>query len=399
MNSLITGHSASFIRRRGGFTLVELLVVIAIIGTLVGLLLPAVQSARESGRRVNCANNLKQIGIALNGHVETYGTFPPGASLCSDPSLAWCSTGSDQYCSRCQGMNWNHFILQQLERTETYLEITRRAVNLNGKAVAGANTVDTLNDKDKVDSVLILDNFTTYLCPSHERRDPSQDASDWDVESGRSRGNYAACWGAGTYINPPWPNQTRPDGTPLPTPLDGLFGVTFIPETITPPKSPTVKYDMAITNGWGPYKVCPNCGVRPAAVRDGLSNTMAVSEVCFINSKNDARGVWTLNMPGAGGFMAKARPNAPGSICSGSNNDDCDHVPVCDLSVLAPDPMQCKHNRSDANVWAAARSRHPGGVNVLMADGAVGFVPNAVDIGTWQAMATIANNDTAARPF
>jgi prepilin-type processing-associated H-X9-DG protein/prepilin-type N-terminal cleavage/methylation domain-containing protein len=385
MNTLITGRSASSNCSRGAFTLVELLVVIAIIGALVGLLLPAVQSARETGRRVNCGNNLKQIGIALNGHVETYGTFPPGATLCSDLDRAWCSIGSDKYCSACQGMNWNHFILQQLERTETYAEIVKRAVNAGGGVVKGGNTVDTLNDADGVSGVMILDNFTIYICPSHERRDPNRDANDWDIEIHRSRGNYAACWGAGTYIN--YPNKPNPDGSPGRSPLDGLFGVTFIPGWNT-------TYAGKLTGNW---KVCPNCGVRPAAVRDGLSNTIAVSEVRFINSTLDARGVWTLNMPGAGGFMAKTRPNARGT---NATDDAFDFVPVCDTSIPRTDPMACPaRNQFDANIWAAARSRHPGGVNVLMADGSVGFVTNSVDIETWRALATIADNDVAARPF
>ncbi|MEQ8849926.1 DUF1559 domain-containing protein [Botrimarina sp.] len=95
-------------RRARAFTLVELLVVIAIIGILVALLLPAVQAARESARRVQCTNNLRQIGLGLMNYHDTNGNFPPGSV----------SMGNSSRTSEWQ--NWGICILPFVEETALF---------------------------------------------------------------------------------------------------------------------------------------------------------------------------------------------------------------------------------------------------------------------------------------
>lgn len=128
-------------RRRDGFTLVELLVVIAVIGLLVGMLLPAVQAARESARRKECANHLKQIGLACQAYHDVMNRFPPG----------YCASGAyvDGETDTSPGWGWASCLLPYLEQQPLQQSIDFRLpidYPLNGPAVRTSIAV--------------------YLCPS-----------------------------------------------------------------------------------------------------------------------------------------------------------------------------------------------------------------------------------------
>src|ERR1700704_3934696 len=103
-------------RMRDGFTLVELLVVIAIIGILVALLLPAIQSAREAARRTQCKNHLKQIGLGVLHHVDSFKFFPTGGTVYS-PEISDYIVNGRPLGSDKQGLGWAYQILPYLEES------------------------------------------------------------------------------------------------------------------------------------------------------------------------------------------------------------------------------------------------------------------------------------------
>ncbi len=160
-------------RRPAGFTLVELLVVIAIIGILVALLLPAVQSARESARRLSCSNNLKQIGLAFHNYHDTYRYFP--------------NTDAGGSITRASAFT---AILPYLEQGPAY-----DLYNFS------------LGNSDPTNKAVVSQQIEVYLCPSASmrRKVPTAGCDDND----RAPGTYAVCTGSGD----PW--GTSASGSPM----------------------------------------------------------------------------------------------------------------------------------------------------------------------------------------
>ncbi|UUO05915.1 DUF1559 domain-containing protein [Blastopirellula sp. J2-11] len=133
-------------RTNRGFTLVELLVVIAIIGVLIALLLPAVQQAREAARRMQCSNNLKQIGLALHNYHDTFNSLPP---LCIIPGDDPDDSGSDTR-DLVESWSWSALILPFIEQNSLY----------ENAGIGNGVRLDTqLNDAAKVV-------ISAYRCPS-----------------------------------------------------------------------------------------------------------------------------------------------------------------------------------------------------------------------------------------
>jgi prepilin-type N-terminal cleavage/methylation domain-containing protein len=139
-------------QRPKGFTLIELLVVIAIIAVLIALLLPAVQQARESARRTQCKNNLKQIGLAMHNYNDVMGVFPPG--VIQGTGMGASFTGANS-----TGWAWGTFLLPYIDQAPLYNQL---------------NTYIPMDPTNPVQLSLVRTIIPAYNCPSDTLRDNSQ---------------------------------------------------------------------------------------------------------------------------------------------------------------------------------------------------------------------------------
>ena len=316
---------------RCGFTLVELLVVIAIIGILIAMLLPAVQAAREAARRIQCTNNLKQIGLSILNFEVQYQALPAGAThLEADGSPA----------------EYSMFLLIQ-----PFLE--------QGNIFARYD----FNDKSRVydNQEVTKAQIPGYLCPSDDAK-----GRRWRALYARS--NYVACFGTAMQSRLPESVLNESGGTP---------GILWT--------SVDLDGDLMDTDGYFRMQG-KRTGRRLRDITDGTSHTIMVSELLAgkvdagDNIGYDSRGLWILTWMGDSMYTHFLTPN--------SSAGDGMHPSTCRHST----DMPCSHLGHEMG-YAAARSRHPGGVVAVSGDGHVGFYSDSIDFFAWQALATYSGAD------
>jgi prepilin-type N-terminal cleavage/methylation domain-containing protein/prepilin-type processing-associated H-X9-DG protein len=218
-----------------GFTLIELLVVIAIIGVLVGLLLPAVQAAREAGRRSACTNNMKQIALALHSHHDATKILPP-----SCPS--WVVSNSDR-----DGYGWSVFILPHLEQQPIYDVWAANKTWNAGRWAREAKNVPALE-------TALRTVIPTFICPSCDI--PAYPSLQETGDKRGSKSNYAGNGGA----LPSW----------------GLATTTA---------------DQLVRASTGSLRSGKGIGFKE--ITDGLSKTFLIGEVGGDASRTKA-GLWSM---------------------------------------------------------------------------------------------------------
>ncbi|MEW4561231.1 DUF1559 domain-containing protein [Bremerella sp. JC770] len=324
-------------RNRAGFTLVELLVVIAIIGVLIALLLPAVQQAREAARRMECSNKLKQLGIAMHNHHDTYLHFP----ALRDNNGGTRSTNPRGNEGRNSGLM---HILPFIEQGAIYDTLSQPGT-FSGTAVLAFGPI-----RERAWYPPYVAKIEAFVCPSN----PSSPANIWSNSFGAR--SYAVSMGDSINSNH---NLENPRG---------IFGRVDHNERS--------QIDMS-------------------SITDGTSNTIMMAERSFGVSGDDKniRGYFANGVSGLNSSPIDCMTTASQGRYLSSQSVQTgravgvqwfDGYPAFTgvTTVLPPNSPSCAvDNWGDSWGLFSASSYHPGGVMVLMADASVQFIPETIDTG------------------
>lgn len=353
--------------RSSGFTLVELLVVIAIIGILIGMLLPAVQQVREAARRVQCANNMRQVVLAMHNYASAHGEFPPGKNddgtdrkrtprpIKPRPSDA---TLGRQYA-------WGVFILPFIEQGNVFTLFQQGTDNWDS---------DALNALDQNGVPIVSNIVPGFICPS----DSSPDGD----------------------FNGPWTHEDVFD-------LGFLHSKTnYVPVAgVLDPASSTgdvLQLNQAsfpnASNQWGMFG--NNSRTQFRDLRDGSSNIIAIGErssitevqAGFIGSNpiTTYGAVWGGRLARSGDQRDDVRAGETGSRSTAYIGF------IKDFNPTGASEFGINGTRPTEGYTA---SFHPGGVNVGVADGSTHFLPDGTAFDTLIRLSVMADGQVTSIDF
>jgi prepilin-type N-terminal cleavage/methylation domain-containing protein/prepilin-type processing-associated H-X9-DG protein len=324
-------------RCRCGFTLVELLVVIAIIGILVTLMLPAVQAARNAARRVACANNVRQIGIALHNHLSTKQYFPPGNT--TGPGV-----------QAFKGLSSHAHLLPFIEEDIVYSMINR---NLAYDAPENAMALNI--------------QVSTYLCPADSGNHMPPDLG--------GQNSYYCNQGTSIVFNPPSRSANDPNKD-MPRP-NGVFYLGSRTDTndIKDGTSKTVAFsEKLLGDGSNGISTAASDTYQPGTYPSTADEAMADCKAVDITDLTKQ----SISNVGAPWLWAY-------------------HSTTMYWHASTPNTRSCMY--PPGRIMTTASSAHLGGVNVVMCDGSSRFIADDIDLQIWRALGTRAGGETISGEY
>lgn len=314
---------------RRGFTLVELLVVIAIIGVLVALLLPAVQQAREAARRMQCSNQLKQLGLALHNYHDTYGTFPPRKQGTTGPSESSRRTHNYGRASAFIAL------LPYFEQGAMYDQIVAGDGSNPPYGPAAWQSWGPWNTPPAM-----------LLCPSGTNKDKQSTGVNYMFSMGDTISNNR------DSINTRGVFSNR-EGVGFKDIIDGSSNTIAMSERLI------TSFGLGSKNGNIQIEHGTATGFSGLASNPG--QCVASANGKYYNDSGSVKGRtgyrWTDGQAEKLGFTTVLPPNSPSCIDGGNVNGDGQNT------IMPP------------------TSNHPGGVMGLFCDGSVTFIPNTINTG------------------
>jgi prepilin-type N-terminal cleavage/methylation domain-containing protein len=352
--------------RRRGFTLLELLIVIHVIALLAIIAIPATGLVIRAARANQCAANLRQIGVGLWSYATAHGTFPPAAQW-DPPGIVLSQRGvlfpgSADLTFGSEHWERDRFRASAFVSLLWHLDEPSLAEAWNSDVPVSAPHNATVRGRT----------LSMFLCP-----ESGSDGRPCALQGGGwARGSYAINAGPDPgCLSTPFFDEHLGKSLPdwscramLPQRPD-VRGVEFAPVDV-----------MRISQVWGSGIAGINRGFAPGDLTSGLSNTVLVDEILPGRSARDRRGCWA--MPGIGPSSVFAH----GSAVNGKDQFGRVAVDqVQDCTESDPETGPCE-DRMGMSLQAFPRSRHLGGLNVLLGDGAIRFVADGADREVWESL-------------